>query len=85
MESFKGTRLSQYLVPVLSHSITSKSSVSTIISGKERNIIINVYILTANVNILANDKIKKSAFVIRVLQWSTFIDRTFCAETEGDR
>ncbi len=44
-----------------------------------------VLVHTANVNILANDKIKKHAFVIRVLQWSTFIDRTFCTETDGER
>jgi len=41
--------------------------------------------VAAGVNILPMDKIKKNAFVIRVLQWSTFIDRTFCTENEPDR
>lgn len=46
---------------------------------------LNNFKIQANVNILPNDKIKKNAFVIRVLQWSTFIDRTFCTETEDER
>lgn len=46
---------------------------------------LNQFKIEPNVNILANDKLKRNAFVIRVLQWSTFIDRTFCTETEGDR
>nr|QIA61837.1 RAC serine/threonine-protein kinase [Halichondria panicea] len=46
---------------------------------------LNKFKIEPNVNILANDKIKKHAFVIRVLQWSTFIDRTFCTETDGER
>lgn len=46
---------------------------------------LNNFKIEPNVNILANDKLKKNAFVIRVLQWSTFIDRTFCTENEGER
>lgn len=46
---------------------------------------LNNFKIEPNVNILPSDKVKKNAFTIRVLQWSTFIDRTFCTETEGDR
>ena len=38
----------------------------------------------AGVHILRNDKAKKNAFVLRCLQWTTFIERTFSTETEQD-
>lgn len=46
---------------------------------------LNNFKVEPGVNILPMDKVKKNAFVIRVLQWSTFIDRTFCTENEPDR
>lgn len=39
----------------------------------------------AGVHILNNDKVRKNAFVLRCLQWTTFIERTFSTENETDR
>nr|QHX41458.1 RAC serine/threonine-protein kinase [Halisarca dujardinii] len=39
----------------------------------------------ARAQILKKDQIKKNAFVVRCLQYTTFVERTFCAETEGER
>ena len=46
---------------------------------------LNQFSIEAGVNILSNDKIRKNAFVIRVLQWDTYIDRTFCTESDSER
>lgn len=46
---------------------------------------LNNFRIGANVNILPSEKIKKNAFTVRVLQWTTFIDRTFSAESEQDK
>ena len=39
----------------------------------------------AGVHILNNDKARKNAFVLRCLQWTTFIERTFSTDTESER
>lgn len=46
---------------------------------------LNQFRIEGNVNILPNDKIRKNAFVLRCLQWTTFIERNLCTETEGER
>lgn len=37
------------------------------------------------IHLAKNDKIKKNAFVLRCLQWTTFVERTFCVDTEAER
>lgn len=46
---------------------------------------LNNFKIEPNVNILPTDKVRKNAFLLRCLQWTQFIDRTFCTETEQDR
>ena len=38
----------------------------------------------AGVHIIRSEKAKKNAFVLRCLQWTTFIERTFSTETDQD-
>lgn len=46
---------------------------------------LNHFKIEAGVHILNNDKARKNAFVLRCLQWTTFIERTFSTETETER
>ena len=39
---------------------------------------------SAGVHILRNEKVRKYSFLLRCLQWTTFIERTFSTETELD-
>ena len=39
---------------------------------------------SAGVHILRSDKGRKNSFVLRCLQWTTFIERTFSTDTEQD-
>lgn len=39
----------------------------------------------AKCQLMKADKIKKNAFIIRCLQWTTFVERTFCVETAEER
>ena len=39
----------------------------------------------AKCQLMKADKIKKNAFIIRCLQWTTFVERTFCVDTPDER
>jgi hypothetical protein len=46
----------------------------------ERDILTHV-----GAQVLKKDVLKKNAFVVRCLQFTTFVERTFCTETEKER
>ncbi|XP_065174840.1 RAC-gamma serine/threonine-protein kinase-like [Sycon ciliatum] len=39
----------------------------------------------AKCQLMKSDKTKKNAFIIRCLQWTTFVERTFCVDTPDER
>lgn len=46
---------------------------------------LNKFKINASARIQANDKIKKNCFVIRCLQFTSFIERNLCTDSEGER